>query len=234
MRFKKFILIFIILLTIPLINAQVIPPTKTPPITPNSCTDTDGGIAFDKKGTVSGFNNGKPFSYTDYCMDSFGVMELFCDGTNREYQPFNCERGDKCLDGACTKSCNSNTECPVALQCYWKTMACQSCGEGQCTYSDTLNVGHELCVRKMEIFNHQLCYNGKWTCADVGGLVINGIPTGGRPDGVVNMRDINFMILHFNENPSSPAWLPSADINRDNVVNMRDINIAILEFQKPC
>jgi hypothetical protein len=54
----------------------------------------------------------------------------------------------------------------------------------------------------------------------------------GIPDGVVNMRDIQYMILKFNTRPSSPNWNPNTDVNGDGVVNMRDIQIAILNFNK--
>lgn len=57
-------------------------------------------------------------------------------------------------------------------------------------------------------------------------------PTQGVFDGTTNMRDINYLILLFNTNPSSPNWKPNADVNNDGTVNMRDIQIAILNFNK--
>jgi len=57
-------------------------------------------------------------------------------------------------------------------------------------------------------------------------------PTQGVYDGTCNMRDIQYLILYFNTNPSSPNWKPNADINNDGTVNMRDITIAILNFNK--
>jgi len=57
-------------------------------------------------------------------------------------------------------------------------------------------------------------------------------PTIGVYDGTTNMRDIQYLILLFNTNPSSPNWKPNADINNDGTVNMRDIQIAILNFNK--
>jgi nitrous oxidase accessory protein len=56
----------------------------------------------------------------------------------------------------------------------------------------------------------------------------------GVPDGVVNMRDIQFDILLFNVKPGDPygRWRPLADINEDNVINMRDVQIQILNFGK--
>lgn len=57
-------------------------------------------------------------------------------------------------------------------------------------------------------------------------------PTQGIYDGTCNMRDIQYLILLFNTNPSSPNWKPNADINNDGTVNMRDIQIAILNFNK--
>lgn len=54
----------------------------------------------------------------------------------------------------------------------------------------------------------------------------------GVPDGIVNMRDIAYMIILFNTKPSSVNWNPNADVNDDNTVNMRDIAIAIINFNK--
>jgi parallel beta-helix repeat protein len=54
----------------------------------------------------------------------------------------------------------------------------------------------------------------------------------GVPDGMVNMRDVNYSILLFNTRPGTLKWNPNADINDDQVVNMRDIQIAILNFNK--
>jgi hypothetical protein len=57
-------------------------------------------------------------------------------------------------------------------------------------------------------------------------------PVPGVYDGVVNMRDIAYMIMLFNTKPSSTNWKPNADVNSDDVVNMRDISIAILNFNR--
>lgn len=57
-------------------------------------------------------------------------------------------------------------------------------------------------------------------------------PTRGVYDGTCNMRDVQYLILRFNTNPSSSNWNPNADINDDGTVNMRDIQIAILNFNR--
>ena len=51
-------------------------------------------------------------------------------------------------------------------------------------------------------------------------------------DDVCNMRDVTYLILHFNTMPTSPNWDPNTDVNNDGVCNMRDITIAILNFNK--
>ena len=56
--------------------------------------------------------------------------------------------------------------------------------------------------------------------------------TTGVYDGTCNMRDINYLILLFNKNPSLPGWNPNADVNNDGVINMRDIGITIQNFNK--
>ena len=55
------------------------PPTTTTTI-PDSCTDTDGGWEPFVKGTVSGYLNEEPYSYTDYCFDNQTLNEYYCSG----------------------------------------------------------------------------------------------------------------------------------------------------------
>jgi len=54
----------------------------------------------------------------------------------------------------------------------------------------------------------------------------------GIPDGKVDMRDLQYLIMLFMTKPSSSNWNPNVDINVDGVVNMRDISIALLNFNK--
>jgi parallel beta-helix repeat protein len=56
--------------------------------------------------------------------------------------------------------------------------------------------------------------------------------TAGVYEGIVNMRDISYIILLFNTRPGSFKWNPNADVNNDGIVNMRDISIAILNFNQ--
>jgi hypothetical protein len=54
----------------------------------------------------------------------------------------------------------------------------------------------------------------------------------GVPDGIVNVRDINYLVQLFMTKPTSPNWNPNADINGDLVVNIRDIYTAVQNFLK--
>ena len=61
--------------------------------------------------------------------------------------------------------------------------------------------------------------------ADVSGT------TSGVPDGIVNMRDISYLVLLFMTKPSMPNnWNPDADLTGDCVVNMRDISKCVAYF----
>lgn len=51
-------------------------------------------------------------------------------------------------------------------------------------------------------------------------------------DGIVNMRDIAYLIQLFNTKPSSSNWSPNADVNNDAVCNMRDVAVAISSFNQ--
>jgi hypothetical protein len=56
--------------------------------------------------------------------------------------------------------------------------------------------------------------------------------TPGVYDGIVNMRDIAYLVSLFTTKPSSPNWNPNADINDDGTVNMKDIAISIVFFNQ--
>ena len=77
--------------------------------------------------------------------------------------------------------------------------------------------------------------NNNFTCTfpvhvGVPGDVSSSTP--GVYDGVVNMKDIAYMVALFNTKPGSPNWNPNADVNNDGVVNMKDIAIGVAYFNK--
>ena len=51
-------------------------------------------------------------------------------------------------------------------------------------------------------------------------------------DGIVDVRDITYIILLFGANPSSLKWKPNADLNDDGIVNLRDIQRVVLHFNE--
>ena len=68
-------------------------------------------------------------------------------------------------------------------------------------------------------------------------------PTKGVSDGICNMRDVNWIILHFGAKAPTPGWLPvdpkwvlgtygcgGCDVYGDRIVNMRDIAFACIHF----
>ena len=84
------------------------PVTTTTTIPSNSCTDTDGGIVSTVKGNVTGYYNGQPYSYTDYCLyaNETGqiVLEYYCSGKIYSSTTLDCAAGIEtisCVDGAC-------------------------------------------------------------------------------------------------------------------------------------
>ena len=77
--------------------------------------------------------------------------------------------------------------------------------------------------------------NNNFTCpvpvhVGVPGDVSSSTP--GVYDGVVNMKDIAYMVALFNTKPGSPNWNPNVDVNNDGVVNMKDIAIGVAYFNK--
>lgn len=71
----------------------------------DSCSDTDGGWNVMVQGTVSGYDNGSPYKYTDFCIEnSTLVMEYYCLGDSWGSSTYDCDTGNfttSCSNGAC-------------------------------------------------------------------------------------------------------------------------------------
>ncbi len=73
----------------------------------NTCTDTDGGLNYTIRGTVSGQYNGTNYTFTDYCFTvNDNLIEYYCGGTDFAMIQANCTievgPGSICQEGACT------------------------------------------------------------------------------------------------------------------------------------
>lgn len=68
----------------------------------NSCNDTDGGYAVTIQGTVSGYQYGYPYSYTDSCNSTVILNEWHCSGTSPSSYQYYCTMNyTSCMNGAC-------------------------------------------------------------------------------------------------------------------------------------
>jgi len=61
------------------------------PGTPDSCSDSDGGFNPKVKGTVSGYQDGIYYSYTDVCIDVRTLREYYCVGTQWSSDTVRCK-----------------------------------------------------------------------------------------------------------------------------------------------
>lgn len=72
----------------------------------NTCTDTDRGFVPAIQGTVSGYQGGSPYSYTDACLSSANLTEWSCNYYNQprfDYVDCGWYNGN-CVEGACINS----------------------------------------------------------------------------------------------------------------------------------
>ena len=70
----------------------------------NSCTDSDNGYNVNTKGTVSGYDSGETYTYTDYCTtNATQLLEYYCIGDVWNSIPYNSNSNDttSCVNGAC-------------------------------------------------------------------------------------------------------------------------------------
>ena len=71
-----------------------------------TCTDSDGGINFNVKGTTTGWYNGSLYTVNDSCKE--GVLtEYYCSGANINLTSHNCPSG--CSNGACINQTTNTT-----------------------------------------------------------------------------------------------------------------------------
>jgi len=69
---------------------------------PDSCTDTDGGRYIDTQGTVSGYQGGNLYNYTDYCADGVTLIEYYCSNNSPYSEEYFCGYYNMlCSDGIC-------------------------------------------------------------------------------------------------------------------------------------
>jgi len=75
-----------------------------------SCSDTDGGINTEVKGTISWYENGYFANITDYCIDTTYLKEYYCSGTSNSSLIYNCKNigpDYTCSNGRCYQIPNS-------------------------------------------------------------------------------------------------------------------------------
>ncbi|NIO19311.1 MAG: hypothetical protein GTN76_00830 [Candidatus Aenigmarchaeota archaeon] len=68
----------------------------------DSCSDTDGGYVLTVQGTVSGYDSGYPYSYTDYCNSTY-LTEYYCIGDQwwNDFVDCSMMNHTTCSNGAC-------------------------------------------------------------------------------------------------------------------------------------
>lgn len=78
----------------------------------NTCSDSDNGLNYNVKGTVSGLVGSISYSYSDYCSGS-AVKEWYCDSEHRPMVSTytSCPYG--CLNGACKSTPATTTTTPT-------------------------------------------------------------------------------------------------------------------------
>jgi hypothetical protein len=97
-----------------------------------TCTDSDSGLDYYTKGTVSGIQcdasgNCEDKTYTDICLNDVNdpminkpsnyVSEMYCDGAKTESKIYSCPNG--CKDGACIKTFEPNKEYILRFKVGW-------------------------------------------------------------------------------------------------------------------
>jgi hypothetical protein len=89
-------------------SAPQIATSKTKPMYPESCTDSDGGFIFETAGAVSGYKaDGYYYNYADYCLSSGNLVEYYCYNKQPFFGEVSCSNDSSvtptysCHNGAC-------------------------------------------------------------------------------------------------------------------------------------
>jgi eight-cysteine-cluster-containing protein len=83
-----------------------------------ACTDSDGGLNYYVKGSVSG-NIGSGVSYEDYCLDANSLNERYCTNDSSKFT-YNYLRPNGCQDGACVQYLENASTCYTLLD--WESL----------------------------------------------------------------------------------------------------------------
>ena len=101
-KFNYFPIIAIVFLVVAVVGFFAFKLTGFVTVTGSTCTDSDGGMNYNTKGTVS--ISGK--TYTDYCASSSKLVEYSCYKSlyyyNLRTASYFCQTGKTCSDGACS------------------------------------------------------------------------------------------------------------------------------------
>ncbi len=130
------------------------------------CHDTDGGINFYTKGTVSGISDDFFFTYTDYCEGDV-LTEFYCQNNDLKNITFECENG--CSDGRC------NTCTPREERCAGNVIErCNLFGTGWAHYRNCPHGCEDArCIEKEKLSINasiqELIENALPTCFDSDG-----------------------------------------------------------------
>jgi len=78
-------------------SEDIIPSLPNLPDDQKKCTDSDGGVNYNTKGTASKEDKGNT---TDFCVNTIKLSEALCNNDgNPAYAQYNCPNG--CNNGAC-------------------------------------------------------------------------------------------------------------------------------------
>jgi len=208
---------------------------------PKTCSDSDKGLDYYKKGTVTYFRWGRTRKYSDYCRGN-RLVERYCYRGKVRSKYYTCKNG--CKEGACLNILKKGTVSQQGVECKPGQKIGDVNGDGKITTTDAelaMKISLGIIPKPADLCCVDINKDSKVDISDVVKIkkIVAGLeespgvcPVECKPgqkigdvngDGEINIFDVMLVLRISIELTKKPSDLCCVDINQDGEVNIFDV-----------